>query len=202
MRVWYILQKLSSLVVVLKIVYSTTRFFLLYFLAYFWFRKNLGSMPLVDTYRCLLAFLIPLAWALWVLLCAQVFFCCYIQIKSNQIKSNQIKSNQIKSKQRMDTKDEARSHHGGVSDRGRATKQGAGETHTQPIDLQFVFNRLIRHLSSLRWSIVATSFARAWTEKNIGHIVLTFTILTNYQGRTNDKIPCIDTEVAVAAAAA
>ena len=48
----------------------------LYFLANFWFRRNLGSIPRVETNLDLLAFLIPLACALWVLLCAQVFFCC------------------------------------------------------------------------------------------------------------------------------
>lgn len=56
--------------------YSCTRFFPLYFLANFWFRRNLGSIPLVDTNLERFAFLIPLACALCVLLCAQVFFCC------------------------------------------------------------------------------------------------------------------------------
>lgn len=35
-------------------------------------------MPLVETYLVRFFFLIPLACALWVLLCAHVFFCCYL----------------------------------------------------------------------------------------------------------------------------
>lgn len=55
---------------------SCTRLLPLYFLANFRFRRNLGSIPLVLTYFCRLAFLIPFAWALCVELCAHVFFCC------------------------------------------------------------------------------------------------------------------------------
>jgi hypothetical protein len=62
----------------LSLLYSSScaRLLPLYFLANFMFRRNLGSIPLVLTYFCLLAFLIPFAWALCVELCAHVFFCC------------------------------------------------------------------------------------------------------------------------------
>jgi len=57
-----------------KLGYSsfTTRLFLLYFLANFWLRKNLGSIPRVETYLVRFAFLMPLACALCVLLWAHV----------------------------------------------------------------------------------------------------------------------------------
>ncbi len=57
---------------------SWIRLLLLYFLANFWFLRNLGSIPLVLVYLVLLFFLIPLACAFWVLLCAHVFFDCRI----------------------------------------------------------------------------------------------------------------------------
>ncbi len=44
------------------------------FIANFWFRKNLGSMPLRDEYLCFLGFLIPFLCAFLVWLCA-VWFC-------------------------------------------------------------------------------------------------------------------------------
>ena len=62
------------LLAVFKVYSSTTLLLPLYFFANLWFRRNLGSIPLVEVYFVLLAFLIPLACALAVLLCAQVFF--------------------------------------------------------------------------------------------------------------------------------
>ena len=49
----------------------------MYFFENFWFLKNFGSIPRWETYLVRFFFLIPLACALCVLLCAQVFFCCY-----------------------------------------------------------------------------------------------------------------------------
>lgn len=45
-----------------------------------WLKNSLtlGSIPLVETYFVRFFFLIPLACALWVLLWAQVFFCCCV----------------------------------------------------------------------------------------------------------------------------
>jgi hypothetical protein len=70
----------------LSLLYSSScaRLLPLYFLANFMFRRNLGSIPLVLTYFCLLAFLIPFAWALCVELCAHVFFCCAGVTRSHQ----------------------------------------------------------------------------------------------------------------------
>ena len=62
---------------------SCCRFDPLYFLANFWFRKNFGSIPLVDTNFDRLAFLMPLRCALCVELCAHVFFCCATERKKN-----------------------------------------------------------------------------------------------------------------------
>jgi len=58
-----------------------------HFLQNFWFLKNLGSIPLVETNLVRFFFLIPLAWAFCVLLCWQAFFCCYF--RSNEERDNE-----------------------------------------------------------------------------------------------------------------